>query len=127
MSLLQAFEQSIAAASHLDDRDLGAIEAARMLARKADAWDVIVTWAEEDADERGGRPAVPQNDNVTMSAFLKACDALGLTPMSRKTIEAARFAKTTGGDDDDSNTPAAPAQVTSAEEFRARAAGRRSP
>lgn len=130
MSLVEEFDRAVeAAGAQLDDRDKAAIALTRMLARKIDSWMVIVEWAEKDADDQGGRPAVPQNDNVSMSAFLKALDALGLTPMSRKTIEAARFAKpTTEGapsSDDDSDEAKGPARVTSAEDFRSRAASRR--
>jgi hypothetical protein len=30
---------------------------------------------------------VPQNDNVSISAYLKYCDQLGLTPAGRKSLE----------------------------------------
>ena len=59
-------------------RTVGA--AARALARKIDAWDVIVEWALDDAAQGKGRPAVPANDNVSIASFLKYLDALGLTP-----------------------------------------------
>ncbi|PZE23865.1 hypothetical protein [Curtobacterium sp. MCBD17_028] len=129
MSLAEQFEASVEAAQHLDERDHAAVELGRMMARKIDAWMVIVGWAEADAEERGGRPLVPQNDNVTMSAFLKTCDALGLTPMSRRAIDAASRPRMTGGgdsgDDDEDDKPREPARVTSAAEYRSRA-GRRS-
>lgn len=80
-------EKALAAAGHLTDADVGAVEALRALARKIDAWDQIVDWALEDAHEReSGRPVVPQNDNVSISAYLKACDQLGLTPIGRKAL-----------------------------------------
>jgi hypothetical protein len=80
-----AFDLSVAAATHLMDVDAGAVEAARALADKIDAWDVIVEWALDDANQDGtGRPRVPQNDNVSLASFLKYCDALGLTPAQRK-------------------------------------------
>lgn len=126
MSNRDSLEQSVAAASHLDDRDLAAIDLARSLADLIDEWDTIVAWAKGDLGDAKGRPAVPQHDNVTRASYLKVLESLGLTPMSRKAIDAARFANPTGGTDDDSNAPAAPAEVTSAEEFRRRAAERRS-
>jgi hypothetical protein len=87
--LVEATEAAIKAATHLTDADQGAIEAMRALARKIDAWDVIVEWALDDAaGKKGARPAVPQNDNVSLPAYLKYCDALGLTPNGRKSLEA---------------------------------------
>jgi len=90
----RALETSIAQAKHLSKLDDAAVAAARALADKIDAWDVIVQFALADiAGVKGARPAVPQNDNVSLSAFLRYCEALGLTPMSRKALEA----KTGGG------------------------------
>lgn len=86
--LVKATEEAIAAASHLVDSDQGAVEAMRALARKIDAWDEIVAWAIEDAaGQDGKRPSVPQNDNVSISAYLKYCDQLGLTPAGRKALD----------------------------------------
>lgn len=79
-----AFDTSVKAATHLTDMDAGAVEAARALADKIDAWDVIVEWALEDAAETESRPKVPQNDNVSLASFLKYCQALGLTADQRK-------------------------------------------
>ena len=59
-------------------RHAGTVAAARALADKIDAWDVIVQFALEDMPD-GGRPAVPQNDNVSLASFLKYMEALGLT------------------------------------------------
>jgi hypothetical protein len=86
--LVGATERAIAAAGHLTAMDEGALEALRALARKIDAWDVIVGWALGDVAESGGkaRPAVPQNDNVSISAYLKYCDQLGLSPAGRKAL-----------------------------------------
>jgi hypothetical protein len=81
-----AFDESVEAATHLTPVDAGAIAAARALADKIDAWDVIVDWALDDlADEPrpGGRPAVPANDNTSLPTFLKYCESLGLTPTAR--------------------------------------------
>ena len=86
VDMIAATEKSIEAATHLTDADSGAIEALRALARKIDAWDQIVAWALEDAGESGGRPAVPSNDNVSISAYLKYCDQLGLSPVGRKAL-----------------------------------------
>lgn len=88
VNMVAATEKSIeAGAAHLTDADAGAIEALRALARKIDAWDVIVEWALDDAAlTKGARPAVPQNDNVSISAYLKYCDQLGLSPVGRKAL-----------------------------------------
>ena len=85
MDLVGATERSIEAA-RLGDIDAGAVEALRALARKIQAWDLIVEWAVDDAPE-GKRPAVPQNDNVSISAYLKYCDQLGLSPAGRKALD----------------------------------------
>jgi len=83
-SLVDATEAAIKAATHLTSADVAAVEALRLLARKIDAWDVIVSWALDDvADREGGRPLVPANDNVSISAYLKYCESLGLTPQGR--------------------------------------------
>ncbi|MFB7843622.1 hypothetical protein [Microbacterium sp. NPDC056052] len=88
VDMVAATEKAIeAGAAHLTDADAGAIEALRALARKIDAWDVIVDWALDDAAQaKGARPAVPQNDNVSISAYLKYCDQLGLSPVGRKAL-----------------------------------------
>lgn len=80
-SVAEALERGIRNAKHLRARHAPVVAAARALARKIDAWDVIVEWALEDVLEtKGGRPAVPANDNVSIASFLKYLDALGLTP-----------------------------------------------
>ena len=100
--LVAATERALSAAKHLTEQDAGAVEALRALARKIDAWDQIVEWALEDVEGvRGGRPAVPQNDNVSISAYLKYCEQLGLSPAGRKSLgvqsggESAKKAKLT--------------------------------
>ena len=85
--LVDATERAIVAADHLTPMDLGAVEALRALARKIDAWDQIVEWALDDARDDDSRPRVPQNDNVSFSAYLKYCDQLGLTPAGRKVLQ----------------------------------------
>lgn len=79
-SVVEAFERSIRNAKHLRARDAAAVAAARALARKIDAWDVIVEWALDDAQDSKGRPAVPANDNVSIASFLKYLDQLRLLP-----------------------------------------------
>jgi len=86
MSLVDETLASFAAATHLSEKDDGPKAALILLARKIDAWDQIVGWALDDAAESGGRPTVPQNDNVSISAYFKACDQLGLTPSGRKAL-----------------------------------------
>ena len=76
------FERALKAARRdklIYARHAGTVAAARALADKIDAWDVIVQWALEDAGGQG-RPAVPQNDNVSIPSFLKFMTELGLTP-----------------------------------------------
>lgn len=93
MSLFDETVAAVKAATHLTPMDSGAVEAMYALARKIDAWDVIVEWALDDAAEReGSRPAVPQNDNVSLSAYLKYCDQLGLSPAGRKALGAKKEA-----------------------------------
>ncbi len=82
-SVAEATERALKAASHLTATDAGAVAALRALARKIDAWDVIVEWAIDDTRSPDDRPKVPQNDNVTLPTYLKFCDALGLTPAGR--------------------------------------------
>lgn len=81
-SLEAALDRTLESADHLQDRDAATVAAARALARKIDAWDVIVGWALEDVAESDGkkRPTVPQNDNVSLASFLKYMEALRLTP-----------------------------------------------
>ncbi|TFD58044.1 hypothetical protein E3T43_07295 [Cryobacterium sp. Hh7] len=86
MDLIAATEMSIEAAG-LKPIDAGAVEALRALARKIQAWDVIVEFALDDAAQSESRPSVPQNDNVSISAYLKYCDQLGFTPAGRKALE----------------------------------------
>lgn len=86
LDLIAATEKSIAAAN-LGDVDAGAVEALRALARKIQAWDLIVEFALDEAAEGKTRPAVPQNDNVSISAYLKYCDQLGLSPAGRKALD----------------------------------------
>lgn len=85
-SLEAATRASVEAATHLDKEGVhaGAIAAMISAARKIDAWDIIVDWALEDAIENETRPAVPSNDNVTLSTYLKYVESLGLTPAPAK-------------------------------------------
>lgn len=87
--VLDATNAAIAAADHLDKTglDAGQIEAVKALARKIDAWDVICQYALDDAAEHDrARPAVPQNDNVSIASYMKGMASLGLTPEARNTI-----------------------------------------
>ncbi|WAC65172.1 hypothetical protein OVA14_07165 [Agrococcus sp. SL85] len=87
---------SFDAAKHLDDPQYDGVKRAMLdLARKIDAWDVIVDWALEDvaAAEGKTRPAVPANDNVSLSAYLKFCDQLGLSPAGAKALELSQEGK----------------------------------
>ncbi|MSS84494.1 hypothetical protein FYJ24_06895 [Actinomycetaceae bacterium WB03_NA08] len=78
------FERALKAARRdklIYARHAGTVAAARALADKIDAWDVIVQWANDDVRAAGGgRPAVPDNDNTSIPAFLKYMNDLGLTP-----------------------------------------------
>ncbi len=78
-TLSEALERSLLAASHLTERDAGAIAAARALAARIDEWQTIVRWAIEDAGE-DGRPKVPANDNTSLPTYLKYLEALQLMP-----------------------------------------------
>lgn len=85
--IIEATETAIIAAEWLTDADKGSVEALRALARKIQAWDQIVDWALDDVALRpGARPKVPENDNVSISAYAKLSDQLGLTPIGRKAL-----------------------------------------
>jgi hypothetical protein len=71
--VVTATETAIAAATHLTDMDAGVVAALRVLARKLDELDRPLA--------AGGTP--PRFDNVTLPTYLKYCEALGLTPLSR--------------------------------------------
>ena len=89
ITLVEATRRAVAAEPRLrDPRYAAALVNLMRLARKIDAWDVIVQWAIEDqaGKGRGGRPAVPQNDNVSASAYAKQLAELGLTPAGRKSL-----------------------------------------
>lgn len=76
----EALERALRNAKHLRARDAATVAAARALAWKIDNWDSLAKVAIMEAEEGGGRPKVPQNDNVSLASFLKYMDALGLTP-----------------------------------------------
>lgn len=90
LDLVGETERAIVAAIHLTEMDQGAVEALRALARKIQAWDRIVEFALDDALVDEKRPSVPQNDNVSLSAYLKYCDQLGLSPAGRKSLDLKR-------------------------------------
>ncbi|GAA6124214.1 hypothetical protein BPY_23220 [Bifidobacterium psychraerophilum] len=77
-TVCDALDRSIRNAKHLRAKDSAAIAAARALAWKIDHWDRLAEIALERAHEDGSRPTIPQNDNTSLPAFLKYCDALGL-------------------------------------------------
>ena len=84
-SVADALNRAVSAADHLTSRDAGAVAAARALAAKIDAWDVIVQWAHDDvADGESTRPVVPANDNTSLPSFLKYLEALQLVPQAEK-------------------------------------------
>lgn len=89
MSVYDAASVALDASPHVDrlGADAGAVEALLALARKIDAWDEIVDMALAQTPE-GKRPPVPQHDNTSLSTFLKYCEALGLTPATRKALGA---------------------------------------
>lgn len=87
LTLVAATRRAVEAEPRLrDPRYAAALANLMRLARKIDAWDTIVEWALEDmaGKGRGGRPAVPSNDNVSASAYAKQLAELGLTPAGRK-------------------------------------------
>ena len=63
LSVTDATEVSLAAASHLTEADAGAVATLRALADRIDQGDA--------------------RDNVSIPTYLKFCEALGLTPASR--------------------------------------------
>ncbi len=83
-SVIDALNASIAAATHLEAKHSAAVAAARSLAARIDAWDVIVEWALDDAAETESRPKVPANDNTSLPTFLKYLDALQLVPPAER-------------------------------------------
>lgn len=86
VNLVEATEKAFQAAAHLTAADAGSMAALLALARKIDAWDVIVDWAFEDAAEDESRPKIPSNDNVSIATYLKGCEQLGLTPAGRAAL-----------------------------------------
>ena len=83
MTLVEAFDVAVEAATHLGLRDEAAVVAARLLAAKIDAWDVVVQWALDDAREFNTKP-LPANDNTSHGTFLKYLEALQLVPAVEK-------------------------------------------
>lgn len=75
MTVTEATETAITAATHLDDRDAGAVQMLRALAAAADA-----------IDENGLNPA-GKLDNVTIPTYLRYAESLGLTPAGRARLE----------------------------------------
>lgn len=71
MTVAEATETAITAATHLTDMDQGAVQMLRELAAAADA-----------IDENGLNPA-GKLDNVTIPTYLRYAESLGLTPAGR--------------------------------------------
>ena len=82
-ALAEALESALTAADHLEPKHAATVAAARALAEKIDAWQVIVEWALEDAAESESRPKVPANDNTSLPTFLKYMEALQLVPPAK--------------------------------------------
>ncbi len=99
-TVTEAFDRAVKNATHLRVRDAPAVAAARALARKIDAWNVIVDWAHEDAAEGGSRPAVPANDNVSLASFLKYLEKLRLLPPEIASTQAGNSGTTNQRPDD---------------------------
>lgn len=78
LSVLDALNASIAVATHLEPKHAATVGAARALAAKIDAWNVIVQWAIQDVGPVG-RPAVPANDNTSLGTYSRYLEQLGLT------------------------------------------------
>ena len=79
--VLDALNEAVEKATHLGPLDEPAVEAARALARKIDAADLYMEALIDDAADHNLRP--PSQDNVSIPAFLKYCESLGLTPAGR--------------------------------------------
>ena len=91
LSVLESLEASLAAATHLEPKHAAAVGAARALAAKIDAWDVIVQWALDDASQHeNSRPAVPANDNTSLGTYARYLEQLALTVPAVKNAPAAR-------------------------------------
>lgn len=90
MGVHEATLMAIAAAPYVDrvGADAGTVEAMLALAKKIDAWDEIVDLAMEQAAESERKPTVPVHDNTSLPTFLRYCEALGLTPATRKALAA---------------------------------------
>lgn len=90
MSVFDAAVSAIRASPHVDrdGGDAGTVEAMLALAKKIDAWDEIVDLAMEQAAESERKPTVPVHDNTSLPTFLRYCEALGLTPATRKALAA---------------------------------------
>jgi len=91
VSVVDATELAIASADHLTDIDAGAVQALRALAVKIDTMHDYLDALSEDYADHNLRP--PSPDNVTIPTYLKYCDALGLTPVSRGVVAPASARK----------------------------------
>jgi hypothetical protein len=78
--VVEATEDSLAAATHLTDMDAGAVEVLRRMARQI------------DAQTEGGLTPDGKLDNVSIPTYLKYCESLGLTPAGRLRLGAKKEA-----------------------------------
>lgn len=84
LSVVEATEAAIRAATHLTRADFAAIAALRVMAAKMDALADTQAGVSEDGELTEDRKR--GLDNVTAPTFLKYCSELGLTPVGRKTL-----------------------------------------
>ncbi|NWN89196.1 MAG: hypothetical protein HLX51_11765 [Micrococcaceae bacterium] len=70
MSVYEATEKAVKAADHITDEDAGAVATLLHVAQQIDA-------------QTNGLTPDGKLDNVSVPTYLKYCDALGLTPVSR--------------------------------------------
>lgn len=84
MSVAEATEAAIAAASHLTEMDQGTVETLRFLAVKIDTESELRALALAWAEEHEQKP--PAVDNVSIPTYLKFAESLGLTPAGRKVL-----------------------------------------
>lgn len=84
MSIAEATEAAIQAATHLTPMDQGAVETLRFLAVKIDTESDLRELALAYAEAHEQKP--PAVDNVSIPTYLKYCESLGLTPVARKAL-----------------------------------------
>lgn len=89
--LTEQTEAAIKAATHLTTKDLGAVEALRVLARKIDTEDELrEAYLAYQLDKSNGEDVKLRSLAIDVNAlptYLKYCDALGLTPAGRTKLD----------------------------------------